>query len=595
MRSNKACGLLMAATAAAMLMAGCQKDTVTLKARITPFGNDKVTMSGATPQWQDGDEVCVNSLEEITTISVSGSTATMQVLTAALYKAVYPAEYVTNTYGNEFDLFLPSKQVYTTANGNQVVKAPMGAYSQSEYLEFSPLGALLSININNNFTNDNNATPDIVVDSVRVTALNGTHLWGMAIVENITAADHKYVMTGDTVGNNSILLAGEGEDAGMNMPIAHGSTGTCYVFIPEIPEVNGERFAINVYAHDASGFRYAFSYAQAEGMSYSLGRANLASVGYSTADADCDERFVPLGAVDGLFSISSTQQVFFSQGNLQWSYTGGGSTATSHNVNGGSTADGTWRFAEHQYDVIGYTSGNTTVSGREFQADWIDLFPRGCSGYDNQYPYLLTNVPACSTGMAGSNYDWGIYNAISNGGNTPNLWHTLSAAEWEYVISIRPNASSLAKAATVNSVSGYILLPDNWSWDWDSDNSLLAIFNQGDAKNRIFSDEQWRHMEKHGAVFLPQGGRLKLKFNNNGFDKIEDINNGCYYWTTTDTTTTDKNGTKYYYTTVSLSVDKNAVKLTSTSNEYKTDNNKFLYAVRLVQNYVAPTTNTTSK
>ena len=593
MRSNKACGLLMAATAAAMLMAGCQKDTVTLKARITPFGNDKVTMSGTMPQWQNGDEVCVNNYEVVAPLSVSGSTATMQVPAAALYKAVYPAEYVTNTYGNEFDLLLPSKQVYTTANGNQVVKAPMGAYSQSESLEFTPLGALLSINISNDFTNDNNAAPDIVVDSVRVTALNGTHLWGMAIVENITAADHKYVMTGDTVGNNSILLAGEGEDAGMNMPIAHGSTGTCYVFIPE---VNGERFAINVYAHDASGFLYAFSYEQAAGMSYSLGRADLASVGYSTADAACVERFVPLGAVDGLFSISSTQQVFFSQGNLQWSYTGGGSTATSHNVNGGSTADGTWRFALHQYDIIGNAAGNTTASnaGRATQSAWIDLFQRGSSGYNNYYPYTLLS-PACTTDMANTNYDWGVYNAISNGGDAPNQWRTLTLAEWTYIFSTRTNATNLSKKATVAGVTGLILLPDNWSWGWDSDNSLLAIFNQGDANQRIFSDEQWRRMEKHGAVFLPCCGSAEVEHkegdhDNPAYDKVKEVKSeDTRYWTATTVINNDKQQHKL------INFKDNGIKSETIETKDNTNELKFLCAVRLVQNYVAPSTNTTSK
>lgn len=583
MRSNKACGLLMAAIAAAMLMAGCQKDTVTIKARIIPFGDGKVIMNGLNPQWQNGDKIRVNNYEQVATISDSGNTTTVTVLASATYKAVYPAEYVTAVAGYKFNLTLPQKQIYTTdGSGNQVVKAPLGAYSQDPNLNFTPLGALLAINITNNFTNSENDTPDIIIDTIKVTALGGSSLWGDATVQNITLNDHKYVMAEGT-GSNSITLTGEDEYEGMNKSLAHGTSCTCYVFTPE---VSGERFEISVWAHDANHNRYAFSYKQAENMSYTLSRGGLANVAYTADASHCTQTILPAGAVDGLFSVSSTQQVYFSKGNLQWSHTGGGSAATSHSVNGGGTADGTWRFAEHQYDVIGYTSGNTTVPGRETQADWIDLFPRGCSGYDYQYPYLLTNVPACSTGMAGSNYDWGIYNAISNGGNTPNLWHTLSAAEWEYVISIRQNASSLVKKATVNSVSGYILLPDAWRWR----GSVADYVNQ-----TSFDSTQWSYMEEFGAVFLPRGGRLQLKFNNNGFEKIDGINDGCYYWTTTDTTTTDKNGNKkYYYTTVSLSGD-NAVNFTSTSNEYKTDNNKFLYAVRLVKNYEAPTTNTTSK
>ena len=195
MRNNKACGLLMAAIAAAMLMAGCQKDTVTIRARITPFGNDKVTMgglTGLTPQWQIGDSIRVNTFDQSVAVSNSGGTTSITVLSSATYKAVYPGEYVTAVAGYQFGLSLPQTQTYITdGNGKQVVKAPLGAYSKDLNLNFTPLGALLSINISNDFTNNNNAAPDIIVDSVKVTALNGSSLWGNATVENITLENHK--------------------------------------------------------------------------------------------------------------------------------------------------------------------------------------------------------------------------------------------------------------------------------------------------------------------------------------------------------------------------------------------------------------------
>ena len=45
---------------------------------------------------------------------------------------------------------------------------------------------------------------------------------------------------------------------------------------------------------------------------------------------------LPGGALSGLFSVSATQQVHFSQGNLQY-----------------QASTNTWRFAEHQYDYVG--------------------------------------------------------------------------------------------------------------------------------------------------------------------------------------------------------------------------------------------------
>ncbi|MBO4655069.1 MAG: hypothetical protein J5644_05955, partial [Bacteroidales bacterium] len=57
----------------------------------------------------------------------------------------------------------------------------------------------------------------------------------------------------------------------------------------------------------------------------------------------------PQGAISGKFSVSSTKQVYFSQGNLQY-----------------QASTGTWRFAEHQYDFIG---GGNFLS--ESNTDWI--------------------------------------------------------------------------------------------------------------------------------------------------------------------------------------------------------------------------------
>ena len=52
--------------------------------------------------------------------------------------------------------------------------------------------------------------------------------------------------------------------------------------------------------------------------------------------------------------------------------------------------------------------------------------------------------------------DWG--NTIGSG------WRTLTSAEWTYLFDSRTTTSGVRYAkATVNGVSGVILLPDDWS------------------------------------------------------------------------------------------------------------------------------------
>ena len=70
----------------------------------------------------------------------------------------------------------------------------------------------------------------------------------------------------------------------------------------------------------------------------------------------------PTGSINGLFSVSATQQVYFSKGNLQY-----------------RASTNTWRFAEHQYDCCG--SNNQSVSST--YSGWIDLFGWGTSGYNH--------------------------------------------------------------------------------------------------------------------------------------------------------------------------------------------------------------------
>ena len=181
---------------------------------------------------------------------------------------------------------------------------------------------------------------------------------------------------------------------------------------------------------------------------------------------------LPEGALSGGFSVSADTKVYFSKGNLQY-----------------QASTKTWRFAEHQYYIIG--DDNKNIS--DTYDGWIDLFGWGTGGN----PTLISTTVADYETFT----DWGV-NKISNGGNTANQWRTLTTDEWVYLYSGRANAASLRGHATVNNVPGYIFLPDNWSLP--SGVSFTANADNWTTNN--YSAADWGEMEQSGAVFLPAAG-----------------------------------------------------------------------------------------
>ncbi len=201
---------------------------------------------------------------------------------------------------------------------------------------------------------------------------------------------------------------------------------------------------------------------------------------------------VPTGAIDGKFTINSSgAKVYFSNGNLQ--YIGSSSTP--------------WKFADHQWEVIGTSQGNTS------QTTTRDLFGWGTSGYNHGavcYQPWSTSTNNNDYWVYGqSNYnlydgngqaDWG-YNPISNGGGQAGQWRTLTKDEWVYVFQGRSGASSKYGHGKVNGQNGMILLPDEWTLP-----SGLSFTAGNSSWANVYTTEQWELMEQNGAVFLPAAG-----------------------------------------------------------------------------------------
>ena len=235
------------------------------------------------------------------------------------------------------------------------------------------------------------------------------------------------------------------------------------------------------------------------------------------------------GALPGAFTVNKNgDKIQFSKGNLQY-----------------QASTNTWRFAENQWDIIG--EGNENISST--YDGWIDLFGWGTSGYNKHYPYMTTTDATAygekRVSIIGTNYDWGIYNPISNGGNKAGLWYTMGntvdEGSWYYVLRDRTDAKKLWSLGTVNGICGLILLPDDWTlpsgghfvpteirWD-DYDNFFRdwSVEEKGFDNNKYTIDE-WQIMEDAGAVFLPVAG---CRLGNEYISENADNNPiGCY-WT----------------------------------------------------------------
>ena len=218
------------------------------------------------------------------------------------------------------------------------------------------------------------------------------------------------------------------------------------------------------------------------------------------------------GVLPGFFSVSETEKIRFSKGNLQY-----------------QASTDTWRFAENQYDVIGADNSNISNS----YDGWIDLFGWATSGYSNSMPYQtsddISDYGPEDESIAETNYDWGVFIKISNGGNRVGLLRLLTKYEWEYILNVRENASKLFGVGCVNGVNGLILLPDSCvipegvtfkaAVASDSGAELYSIVNDFDLA-------EWTLLEEAGAVFFPAAGaRLGTR--------VMYTSVAGYYWTET--------------------------------------------------------------
>jgi hypothetical protein len=201
-----------------------------------------------------------------------------------------------------------------------------------------------------------------------------------------------------------------------------------------------------------------------------------------------------------VFSVSATQKVTFSPGNLQY-----------HPKNK------EWRFALNQLHFVGKDNENISA---EYDG-WIDMF--GWSGTTGSAKFGVSSSTTESD-YSGDFLDWG-NNTIS--GYDPNTWRTLTNEEWKYLANARPKADELKGFANINGINGMILLPDEWECPvgitFKSGFTNLTHSPEMDyGEHQSISANQWAMMEQAGALFLPAYGYRM------GAEVEEEVGDGYY-------------------------------------------------------------------
>ena len=389
------------------------------------------------------------------------------------------------------------------------------------------------------------------------------------ITHEVTDFNHFYAMaSGEVVANGGLEII---------------ERGVCWSLYPN-PTTTGNKLTAGTGMGEFEcRITYLFGSTTYYVRAFAANEAGLAYGNEVTFTTSPHPNTAPEGSIPSLFSINSNQQVFFSQGNLQY-----------------QASTNTWRFAEHQYDFVGGMSdwsggeevGNVYVGGVKCSnneisstySGWIDLFGWATSGWDNNnhyyhpYDYETTGWTVDGYGygywdgqyanysMAGDyvNMDWGVYNPISNGSNEAGRWRTLTQSEWDYVLQYRLNATYKRSCATVNGVKGFILLPD--AWILPSGVTFTANAPEYDVNN--YDLAKWTIMENAGAVFFPMAGYRYLE------GGVKYYSGYDYYWSSS------------HYATASYSTNDNAY-CASMFNfvGYYSSSRCHGLPVRMVQNY----------
>ena len=486
--------------------------------------------------WETGDLVYINNAETSNTVSVSDESSIITDVTAESPYYALHTNYKVSGYNNgTFSFVIPVNDVYSEdASGHQRINAPMYSYSSTDHLQFHNAFGLMQFNLS--YVDAN--YPILEYIEVQSTV----NISGNA---SINVQSGALQMESSNVFNIRRLI--------VNQTL----TNTSKSFYLPIPPCTNGQFTIRLGFRATNGDKVI--YERKSTVDNTMTR-NFIATPVQTSNFQ-SAATVFYGLLSGQFDVSASSKVRFAQGNLRYTTTG------THSVNGGGSGIGEFALSNHQYDFIG--SDNANISSA--YTGWIDLFGWGTSGWNSgatcyvpwststnaTYYYPGNNeYPAdnCLTGDY-ANADWGVYNAISNAGNTPGYLRCFTYDEYNY---LKSNISGIAKGhitVSNNDINGMIILPKVWSLPQGC--SFTGGGSSTAFSTNSYTEAQWQLMEAAGAVFFPAAGFRNVN--------ILDLNSECYYWSSTATTSLPNE----YYTTANKNSAKAVISNSLTTNRYK--------------------------
>lgn len=540
-------------------------------------GDSKTHLEGSSVKWDSGDAIrVVNGAAQaacfdFTTNAVVGQDGCVvfepsgQGFDARFFQPNYTAYYPAGIYNHATGkVTLPDTQTYAKVNKDDSSYDsfgkgcnPMVAKSEDERLNFKHLCGILALPLKGTCT----------VASIKLTALNNNvKLWGEGTVTYNDNDEPVLTLNGNirTDANSITMNCGEN-----GVPLNATTATTFYFVIPAGVDLGG----ISVELTDKAGNVWNHS---TPTMEMSIPRKTLASMAEITVETYNPN--IPTGAISGEFTINSNEdKVYFSRGNLQYRAKGGigGDACTEAeeaNIQPGQSIGGTWRFAEHQWDIVGTTTptgsfGNVyddngvrcdNRSASRTYTGWVDLFGWGCNGikHDNsdvwseEYPYRdryyshyrpwemnYYNITSGQTNNDGygpsttnddgnlrinNGADWGV-NPIINGGNQSNQWRTLTMEEWTYVMKTRKVGQNNDQKAYT-----FVTLKVDPS---DANKNVYGILLFYDGyTGTIPSVDSKIEAIPEGCVFLPAAGTRDKPYQT---ISCGNINEYCAYYTAT--------------------------------------------------------------
>lgn len=479
------------ALAALVMLAGCKKNDqegTVLKAGIEQHKTDgsKTSLNpDFSINWSEGDQLLVNNgtAPGIFTLTTGAGNPTAEFATTGEYTfgennvVVYP--YSDNiTFGeNTVTMSLPATQEVeapgTFGNGANPM---LGTFTDPTNFTVTSLCGALCLQLKG----DNQTITSIEIVDAAGAKLNGT------FVANYTAGTPALAKTGDD-GTDKVTLSCPA--------LLTDDAQKFFVVLPAGALASG--FTMNVY----NGTDLVFTKTTSTDVTMVVN--TVKTMGEMTVTTTPPTPVAPNGALPNGFSVSPTQRVWFSQGNLR---------ATAAAANNSDPSNWTWSFAEHQWDYIGNATANTSVNGNGTVSTpgTVDLF---CWSTDWSYYGIRNDAYQTNTHLyIGDFIDWG-NNTITNGTNPVNPWRTLTNDEWSYLLNGRDDHESKYSVGKIDDIVGFVILPDTWvlpenctfqpgkrpngQWHWE-DNPYQTTDPT--------SDNYWPKMEAAGAAFLPATG-----------------------------------------------------------------------------------------